>query len=238
MDLQLGADVVELGRGRGARFLEAGLAFDVPRQGLLLRAQARDLGFARAQVFPPRALAQELELGVGGEQLGRAQIAVRPLEPVVELRERLGRLDLVAAIDRHLEHAAAELEADHAIVELDHPLQRVVLPRAGAVAPEQDEPPQPCAILYHSSDNISVPAGRQANAAIYVPAMLPARSFRAAADATLAAALRSEYADLPWSKARELCRRGKVHVNGALETDGARRVKQGDAIAVQPSARA
>ncbi len=66
--------------------------------------------------------------------------------------------------------------------------------------------------------------------------MLPARSFRAASDATLAAALRDAYAGLPWSKARELCKRGKVHVNGALETDGARRVKTGDAIAVQPSA--
>ena len=66
--------------------------------------------------------------------------------------------------------------------------------------------------------------------------MLPTRSFRAAADATLAAAVREAYEGLPWSKARELCRRGKVHVNGALETDGARRVSKGDAIAVQPSA--
>jgi len=69
--------------------------------------------------------------------------------------------------------------------------------------------------------------------------MLPARSFqvgKALAGQTLAAALRAEYGALPWSEARELCRRGKVRVNGELEPDGARRLREGDAVAVDPAA--
>jgi 23S rRNA pseudouridine1911/1915/1917 synthase len=151
------------------------------------------------------------------------------------------------ALDRDLAHAPAELEANHAIVELDHALQRLVLPGARVAAAEQDQQPERAAargeprrargILYHASDNRLVPGGGQAPAAIYVRAMLPARSFRTGAAVTLAAALRGEYPDLPWSKARELCRRGKVQVNGALETDAARRLTAGDAVEVQPGAR-
>jgi 23S rRNA pseudouridine1911/1915/1917 synthase len=53
---------------------------------------------------------------------------------------------------------------------------------------------------------------------------------------TLAAVLRAELAGLPWSKARELCRRGKVCVNGQLETDGSRRLETGDEVALAPHA--
>lgn len=53
---------------------------------------------------------------------------------------------------------------------------------------------------------------------------------------TLASAVRAEYGELPWSRARELCQRGKVRVNGAVETDGARRLREGDLVEVQPTA--
>jgi 23S rRNA pseudouridine1911/1915/1917 synthase len=65
------------------------------------------------------------------------------------------------------------------------------------------------------------------------------RSFRISASGagqTLAAAVRGELDGLPWSRARELCRRGKVRVNGALETDDARRLRAGDEVAIEPQA--
>jgi 23S rRNA pseudouridine1911/1915/1917 synthase len=65
------------------------------------------------------------------------------------------------------------------------------------------------------------------------------RSFRISASGagqTLAAAVRGELDNLPWSRARELCRRGKVRVNGACETDDARRLKAGDEVAIEPQA--
>lgn len=67
--------------------------------------------------------------------------------------------------------------------------------------------------------------------------MLPARTFRAPAATTLAAAVRAHYPELSWSKARALCERGKVRINGELATDGARRLSPGDEIAVEPAAR-
>jgi len=54
---------------------------------------------------------------------------------------------------------------------------------------------------------------------------------------TLAGAVRAGYGELPWSRARELCRRGKVRVNGEVETDDARRLRTGDELAVEPAAR-
>lgn len=68
---------------------------------------------------------------------------------------------------------------------------------------------------------------------------MESRAFRISAEAagqTLAAAVRGALDGLPWSRARELCRRGKVHVNGALETDDARRLQAGDEVAIEPQA--
>jgi 23S rRNA pseudouridine1911/1915/1917 synthase len=65
------------------------------------------------------------------------------------------------------------------------------------------------------------------------------RSFRISdrgAGSTVAAALRGAIEGLAWNRARELCRRGKVHVNGAVETDAARRLHAGDEVAVAPHA--
>jgi 23S rRNA pseudouridine1911/1915/1917 synthase len=56
-------------------------------------------------------------------------------------------------------------------------------------------------------------------------------------DATLAAVVRSLYAGMPWSKARELVAAGKVEVDGAKVLDPATRVREGAAISVNPSAR-
>jgi 23S rRNA pseudouridine1911/1915/1917 synthase len=72
------------------------------------------------------------------------------------------------------------------------------------------------------------------------PPQLPARSLRIEADRaghTLAAAVRAEYGELSWNRARELCRRGKVRVNDAVETDGARRLRAGDEVAIDPAGR-
>ena len=50
------------------------------------------------------------------------------------------------------------------------------------------------------------------------------------AGTTLASALRRAEPGLPWSRARTLCERGKVRVNGELALDPARRLSEGDRI--------
>src|SRR5262249_38061381 len=40
-----------------------------------------------------------------------------------------------------------------------------------------------------------------------------------------------------WNRARELCKHGKVRVNGELAADAAQRVRAGDRISVDPDAR-
>jgi 23S rRNA pseudouridine1911/1915/1917 synthase len=52
---------------------------------------------------------------------------------------------------------------------------------------------------------------------------------------TLGAVVR-RVTDLPWTRARELCRRGKVRVNEQLETDAARRLTAGDQVTIDPAA--
>ena len=47
---------------------------------------------------------------------------------------------------------------------------------------------------------------------------------------TLASALRRAEPGLPWSRARALCERGKVRVNGELALDPARRLQAGDKV--------
>lgn len=53
----------------------------------------------------------------------------------------------------------------------------------------------------------------------------------------LAALVRRSFDGLAWNRARELCRRGKVRVNGAVETDGSRLLREGDAIEIAPRGR-
>lgn len=53
---------------------------------------------------------------------------------------------------------------------------------------------------------------------------------------TLAHVVRELFGELSWSQARELCRRGKVQRNGAVETDAAVRVALGDEVTVTPHA--
>jgi len=55
--------------------------------------------------------------------------------------------------------------------------------------------------------------------------------------ATLAAVLRHADPTLPWSRARALCERGKVRVNGELGRDPAYRVRAGDRVVVDERAR-
>jgi 23S rRNA pseudouridine1911/1915/1917 synthase len=60
----------------------------------------------------------------------------------------------------------------------------------------------------------------------------------AQAGGTLSALVRAQYVEsLPWSRARELCARGKVRVNAVVETDAARRLCAGDQVEVAPAAR-
>lgn len=47
---------------------------------------------------------------------------------------------------------------------------------------------------------------------------------------TLAQALRAQLPELSWNRVRELCRRGKVQVNGEVETDAARRLSTTDQV--------
>jgi 23S rRNA pseudouridine1911/1915/1917 synthase len=68
---------------------------------------------------------------------------------------------------------------------------------------------------------------------------MQSRAFRIPAQSagqTLAAAVRGELGGLSWNRARELCERGKVRVNGVLETDSARRLRTGDEVAIEPQA--
>jgi 23S rRNA pseudouridine1911/1915/1917 synthase len=53
---------------------------------------------------------------------------------------------------------------------------------------------------------------------------------------TLAAALRKNTPDMPWSRARSLCERGKVFVDGAAVTDSASRVRAGQSIVIDEHA--
>lgn len=53
---------------------------------------------------------------------------------------------------------------------------------------------------------------------------------------TLAEVLREELGGISWNRARELCRRGKVHVNGQLATDPALRLQSGDEVAFEAHA--
>jgi 23S rRNA pseudouridine1911/1915/1917 synthase len=53
---------------------------------------------------------------------------------------------------------------------------------------------------------------------------------------TLAKAIRTLAQGVSWNDARESCRRGKIRVNGEIETDAARRVAIGDEIAFDPTA--
>ena len=56
------------------------------------------------------------------------------------------------------------------------------------------------------------------------------------AGCTLAALVRGDGEAMPWSAARRLCTHGRVQVNGAIETDPARRLALGDVVRVDPSA--
>jgi 23S rRNA pseudouridine1911/1915/1917 synthase len=49
---------------------------------------------------------------------------------------------------------------------------------------------------------------------------------------TVAQVVRGQLEGVSWSRARDLCRRGKVKLNGALETDPARRVALGDQLEI------
>jgi 23S rRNA pseudouridine1911/1915/1917 synthase len=53
---------------------------------------------------------------------------------------------------------------------------------------------------------------------------------------TLAAVVRAAVADLPWSRARDLCRTGRVKVDGLVVTDAAVRVAAGALIEISPTA--
>lgn len=55
---------------------------------------------------------------------------------------------------------------------------------------------------------------------------------------TLADVVRTQHRDTPcsWSQARELCKRGKVNVNGAIVSDATVRVQLGDRVALNPAA--
>jgi 23S rRNA pseudouridine1911/1915/1917 synthase len=53
---------------------------------------------------------------------------------------------------------------------------------------------------------------------------------------TIAAVLRRRLPELPWSRARLLCQRGKVTVDGAPELDGAVRLRAGSEVAVDEQA--
>jgi 23S rRNA pseudouridine1911/1915/1917 synthase len=53
---------------------------------------------------------------------------------------------------------------------------------------------------------------------------------------TLAALLRRHLPELPWSKARRLCERGKVRVDGAVVTDPAQRLEKGSSVAIDERA--
>jgi 23S rRNA pseudouridine1911/1915/1917 synthase len=88
-------------------------------------------------------------------------------------------------------------------------------------------------------------AGRRGGATVKprrgpdAPRALGAQSLRitsALAGQTLAAIVRTAYGALPWSRARELCGRGKVMVNGERATDPARRVREGDQVEIRPAA--
>ncbi|MFI5306088.1 MAG: pseudouridine synthase [Polyangiales bacterium] len=54
---------------------------------------------------------------------------------------------------------------------------------------------------------------------------------------TLAAVLREQLGGLPWNQARELCRRGKVQVDGVTERDGSRRLKADELVQLEPQKR-
>ena len=41
---------------------------------------------------------------------------------------------------------------------------------------------------------------------------------------------------MPWTRARDLCKTGRVRVGGAVETDPARRLRAGDEVAIDPTA--
>jgi 23S rRNA pseudouridine1911/1915/1917 synthase len=56
-------------------------------------------------------------------------------------------------------------------------------------------------------------------------------------DKTLAAVVRAAMDELPWSKARELVRRGKVKVDGVLAEDPAVRVNAGQRVEIDPEGR-
>jgi 23S rRNA pseudouridine1911/1915/1917 synthase len=58
----------------------------------------------------------------------------------------------------------------------------------------------------------------------------------ARAGQTLAALVRAALDGLPWNQARALCRRGKVRVNGEIETDGSRLLAERDLVALEPHA--
>ncbi len=69
----------------------------------------------------------------------------------------------------------------------------------------------------------------------------PSKPLRAEVDAalagrTLADALRQHLPGTSWNAARELCKRGKVRLNGTVTTDGAVRLRERDLIELQPNA--
>jgi 23S rRNA pseudouridine1911/1915/1917 synthase len=54
----------------------------------------------------------------------------------------------------------------------------------------------------------------------------------ASAGQTVAQLIRAELEGVSWNRARELCRRGKIKLNGAVQTDPARRVALGDQLEI------
>jgi hypothetical protein len=108
---------------------------------------------ARSAAIP----AQQRDLGACSGELGCTQVAQRPLETVVQTRHHGPGRHRLTALDGDFQHAAAELEADHAIVELDHTLQGRALGPRPAAARCQDEQrarsPGRARVIYHSYDN-------------------------------------------------------------------------------------
>ena len=117
------------------------------------------VGLGGADLLAARACLHQVQLRLRRRDLRRLAVALRALERVVEPREDLaGAHDLPAP---HLERRQPprQLEAEHALVDLDHALQLVARRRrlraAGQQAERERERSAPPTIIYHTYDNMS-----------------------------------------------------------------------------------
>src|SRR3569623_167943 len=111
---------------RAASTTRAPLASDLAGEHVLVRLRGVELGARGADVLHARARLQQREVGLGRFELVAADVALRLVERIVERGDALPCVHLRTGGGVERRDAAADLEREVGLLELDHALVALV----------------------------------------------------------------------------------------------------------------